>query len=122
MMRKINQKVTKLGAWLRDFSTNDIPGRAKNKNCYFGPATLHHAVHPERAVAEAWRISKPGGTAKRRRHHNRLRKSPKRADVCHHTAKELTNPLGGTLETVPVLGGFREAQSSLAVGASFGYG
>ena len=22
---------------------------------------LHHAVHPERAVAEAWRILKPGG-------------------------------------------------------------
>jgi ubiquinone/menaquinone biosynthesis C-methylase UbiE len=22
---------------------------------------LHHAVHPERAIAEAWRILKPGG-------------------------------------------------------------
>ena len=39
----------------------DVPIRAGTVDLAFLSQALHHAVHPERAVAEAWRILKPGG-------------------------------------------------------------
>ncbi len=39
----------------------DVPIRNARVDLAFLSQALHHAVHPERAVAEAWRIVKPGG-------------------------------------------------------------
>ena len=39
----------------------DVPIRGGTVDLAFLSQALHHAVHPERAVAEAWRILKPGG-------------------------------------------------------------
>lgn len=39
----------------------DVPIRAGAVDLAFLSQALHHASHPERAVAEAWRILKPGG-------------------------------------------------------------
>jgi ubiquinone/menaquinone biosynthesis C-methylase UbiE/DNA-binding MarR family transcriptional regulator len=39
----------------------DVPIRAGTVDLAFLSQALHHAIHPERAVAEAWRILKPGG-------------------------------------------------------------
>ncbi len=39
----------------------DVPIRNASVDLAFLSQALHHAVHPERAVAEAWRIVKPGG-------------------------------------------------------------
>jgi ArsR family transcriptional regulator len=39
----------------------DVPIRGGTVDLAFLSQALHHAVHPERAVSEAWRILKPGG-------------------------------------------------------------
>ena len=39
----------------------DVPIRGGTVDLAFLSQALHHASHPERAVAEAWRILKPGG-------------------------------------------------------------
>ena len=39
----------------------DVPIRSATVDVAFLSQALHHARHPERAVAEAWRILKPGG-------------------------------------------------------------
>jgi ArsR family transcriptional regulator len=39
----------------------DVPIRSGTVDLAFLSQALHHAVHPERAIAEAWRIVKPGG-------------------------------------------------------------
>jgi ubiquinone/menaquinone biosynthesis C-methylase UbiE len=39
----------------------DVPIRAGTVDLAFLSQALHHAVHPEKAVAEAWRILKPNG-------------------------------------------------------------
>ena len=39
----------------------DVPLRDSSVDLAFFSQSLHHAPHPERAVAEAWRILKPGG-------------------------------------------------------------
>jgi ubiquinone/menaquinone biosynthesis C-methylase UbiE/biotin operon repressor len=39
----------------------DVPIRANTVDLAFLSQALHHAVHPEKAIAEAWRILKPGG-------------------------------------------------------------
>ena len=39
----------------------DVPIRAGTVDLAFLSQALHHAVHPEKAIAEAWRILKPGG-------------------------------------------------------------
>jgi ArsR family transcriptional regulator len=39
----------------------EVPIRSGTVDLAFLSQALHHAVHPERAVAEAWRIVKPGG-------------------------------------------------------------
>ena len=39
----------------------DVPIRSSTVDLAFLSQALHHASHPERAVAEAWRILKPGG-------------------------------------------------------------
>jgi len=39
----------------------DVPIRSGAVDLAFLSQALHHASHPERAVAEAWRILKPGG-------------------------------------------------------------
>src|SRR5579885_70208 len=39
----------------------DVPIRGGTVDLAFLSQALHHARHPERAVAEAWRILKPGG-------------------------------------------------------------
>src|SRR5437763_15947377 len=39
----------------------DVPIRSGTVDLAFLSQALHHAVHPERAMAEAWRILKPGG-------------------------------------------------------------
>ena len=39
----------------------DVPLRDASVELAFFSQPLHHAQHPERAVAEAWRILKPGG-------------------------------------------------------------
>lgn len=39
----------------------DVPIRSGAIDLAFLSQALHHAVHPERAMAEAWRILKPGG-------------------------------------------------------------
>jgi ArsR family transcriptional regulator len=39
----------------------DVPIRTGTVDLAFLSQALHHAVHPERAIAEAWRILKPGG-------------------------------------------------------------
>jgi ubiquinone/menaquinone biosynthesis C-methylase UbiE/biotin operon repressor len=39
----------------------DVPIRTGTVDLAFLSQALHHAVHPERAVGEAWRILKPGG-------------------------------------------------------------
>src|SRR5450432_2571346 len=39
----------------------DVPIRTGTIDLAFLSQALHHAVHPEKAVAEAWRIVKPGG-------------------------------------------------------------
>jgi ArsR family transcriptional regulator len=39
----------------------DIPIRSSTVDLAFFSQALHHATHPERAIAEAWRILKPGG-------------------------------------------------------------
>ena len=39
----------------------DVPLRDASVDLAFFSQSLHHAAHPERAVAEAWRILKPGG-------------------------------------------------------------
>jgi ubiquinone/menaquinone biosynthesis C-methylase UbiE/DNA-binding transcriptional ArsR family regulator len=39
----------------------DVPLRDQSVDLAFFSQALHHAPHPERAVAEAWRILKPGG-------------------------------------------------------------
>ncbi len=39
----------------------DVPIRSGTVDLAFLSQALHHARHPERAVAEAWRILKPGG-------------------------------------------------------------
>lgn len=39
----------------------DVPIRTGTVDLAFLSQALHHAVHPERAVTEAWRILKPGG-------------------------------------------------------------
>ena len=38
-----------------------MPIRAGAVDLAFLSQALHHASHPERAIAEAWRILKPGG-------------------------------------------------------------
>jgi ArsR family transcriptional regulator len=39
----------------------DVPIRTATVDLAFLSQALHHAPHPERAIAEAWRILKPGG-------------------------------------------------------------
>jgi ubiquinone/menaquinone biosynthesis C-methylase UbiE len=39
----------------------DVPIRSGTVDLAFLSQALHHAVHPEKAVAEAWRIVRPGG-------------------------------------------------------------
>jgi ArsR family transcriptional regulator len=39
----------------------DVPIRSRSVDLAFLSQALHHASHPERAIAEAWRILKPGG-------------------------------------------------------------
>lgn len=39
----------------------DVPIRSGTVDLAFLSQALHHAVHPERAMEEAWRILKPGG-------------------------------------------------------------
>jgi ArsR family transcriptional regulator len=39
----------------------DVPIRSGTVDLAFLSQALHHAAHPERAIAEAWRILKPGG-------------------------------------------------------------
>jgi ubiquinone/menaquinone biosynthesis C-methylase UbiE len=39
----------------------DVPIRTGTVDLAFLSQALHHAAHPDRAVAEAWRILKPGG-------------------------------------------------------------
>jgi ubiquinone/menaquinone biosynthesis C-methylase UbiE/DNA-binding transcriptional ArsR family regulator len=39
----------------------DVPIADGSVDLVFFSQSLHHALHPERAVAEAWRILKPGG-------------------------------------------------------------
>jgi ArsR family transcriptional regulator len=39
----------------------DVPIRTGTVDLAFLSQALHHAQHPERAIAEAWRILKPGG-------------------------------------------------------------
>jgi ubiquinone/menaquinone biosynthesis C-methylase UbiE/biotin operon repressor len=39
----------------------DVPIRSGTVDLAFLSQALHHAVHPEKAIAEAWRILKPGG-------------------------------------------------------------
>jgi ArsR family transcriptional regulator len=39
----------------------DVPIRSGTVDLAFLSQALHHAVHPERAMSEAWRILKPGG-------------------------------------------------------------
>jgi len=39
----------------------DVPIRSATVDVAFLSQALHHARHPERALAEAWRILKPGG-------------------------------------------------------------
>jgi ArsR family transcriptional regulator len=39
----------------------DVPIRTATVDLAFLSQALHHAVHPEKAVAEAWRILKPKG-------------------------------------------------------------
>src|SRR5258707_6438611 len=39
----------------------DVPIRSGTVDIAFLSQALHHAVHPERAIGEAWRILKPGG-------------------------------------------------------------
>ena len=39
----------------------DVPIRTGTVDLAFLSQALHHAVHPDRAMAEAWRILKPGG-------------------------------------------------------------
>lgn len=39
----------------------DVPIRSETVDLAFLSQALHHARHPERAIAEAWRILKPGG-------------------------------------------------------------
>ena len=39
----------------------DVPIRTGTVDLAFLSQALHHAVHPEKAIAEAWRIVKPGG-------------------------------------------------------------
>src|SRR6202034_4801068 len=39
----------------------EVPIRDAAVDLAFFSQALHHAPHPERAVAEAWRILKPGG-------------------------------------------------------------
>ncbi|MGD0668259.1 MAG: metalloregulator ArsR/SmtB family transcription factor [Bryobacteraceae bacterium] len=41
----------------------DVPIRSGTVDVAFLSQALHHAAHPQRAVAEAWRILKPGGRA-----------------------------------------------------------
>jgi ubiquinone/menaquinone biosynthesis C-methylase UbiE len=45
----------------RQGDLEDVPIRAGTVDLAFLSQALHHAVHPERAIAEAWRILKPGG-------------------------------------------------------------
>src|SRR5262249_31142050 len=39
----------------------DVPIRSGTVDLAFLSQALHHAAHPEKAIAEAWRILKPGG-------------------------------------------------------------
>jgi ArsR family transcriptional regulator len=39
----------------------DVPIRSRTVDLAFLSQALHHAAHPDRAIAEAWRILKPGG-------------------------------------------------------------
>jgi ArsR family transcriptional regulator len=41
----------------------EVPIRTGTVDVAFLSQALHHAAHPERAIAEAWRILKPGGRA-----------------------------------------------------------
>jgi len=41
----------------------NVPIRTGTVDVAFLSQALHHAAHPERAIAEAWRILKPGGRA-----------------------------------------------------------
>jgi ubiquinone/menaquinone biosynthesis C-methylase UbiE/biotin operon repressor len=45
----------------RQGDLEDVPIRAGTVDLAFLSQALHHAVHPDRAIAEAWRILKPGG-------------------------------------------------------------
>jgi len=39
----------------------DVPIRTGTVDLAFLSQALHHAVHPDKAISEAWRILKPGG-------------------------------------------------------------
>jgi ubiquinone/menaquinone biosynthesis C-methylase UbiE len=41
----------------------DVPIRSGTVDLAFLSQALHHAVHPERAIAEAWRILKPAAAS-----------------------------------------------------------
>ena len=45
----------------RQGDIEDVPIRDESVDLAFFSQALHHAPHPERAAAEAWRILKPGG-------------------------------------------------------------
>lgn len=45
----------------RQGDLEDVPIRSATVDLAFFSQALHHATHPQRAVAEAWRILKPGG-------------------------------------------------------------
>jgi ArsR family transcriptional regulator len=45
----------------RQGDIEDVPIRKASVDVAFFSQALHHARHPQRAVAEAWRILKPGG-------------------------------------------------------------
>jgi ubiquinone/menaquinone biosynthesis C-methylase UbiE len=39
----------------------EVPIKAGSVDLVFFSQSLHHALHPERAIAETWRILSPGG-------------------------------------------------------------
>jgi len=45
----------------RQGDIEDVPIRKASVDLAFFSQALHHARHPQQAVAEAWRILKPGG-------------------------------------------------------------
>ena len=58
------QQVKRQGVKNVDYRLGDmeeVPIEDRSVDLVFFSQSLHHALHPERAVAEAWRILRPGG-------------------------------------------------------------